>query len=154
MSDRALQAVATIERDLRATDGVQDVAARVDDSSARLYWDTWKPNEGLRGEVLAGACTAIARSIDWRLVTVHDPMKRQQRVSNAVTIQRCDDGVTIRSDPARGPPRRTTLEPADTRAEYRRCEWEWSGCQWRATGQEILDDVVVTPREQRESGSE
>jgi hypothetical protein len=154
MTDRALQAVATIEGDLRATDGVEDVAARVDDSSARLYWDTWEPNEGLRGEVLASVCTAVARSIDWRLVTVHDPMEREQHVSNCVTIQRCDDGVTVRSDPARGPPRRTTLKPADARAGYRRCEREWTGCQWRATGQERLDDAVVTPCDQREGDSE
>jgi hypothetical protein len=146
MPDRALQAVATIERDLRATDGVEDVAVRVDDASARLYWDTWKPNEGLRGEVLASVCTAVARGIDWRLATVHDPMEREQHiVSNCATLQRCDDGVAVRSDPARGPPRRTTLEPAGERAGYRRCEWEWTGCQWRATGQETLDDVVVTP---------
>jgi hypothetical protein len=143
MPDCATQTVANIERDLRATDGVQDVEVRVDDQSARLYWDTWEPNEATRGEVLAGVCRAVAQSVDWRLVTVHDPMEREQHVSNCVTLARTSEPLAVRWDPAHGSPRRTTFRSADALAGYRLREWEWTGCQWRVVGGEPVDGVVV-----------
>lgn len=140
---RTVQTVASIERDLRATDGVQDVVVRVGDSSARLYWDTWEPNEATRGEVLAGVCRAVAQSIDWRLVTVHDPIEREQQVSNCVTLARTSEPLAVRWDPRDGPARQTTIANADHLSGYRRREWEWTGCQWRVVGQESVDEVVV-----------
>lgn len=88
----AAHALATIERDLRATDGVHDITVRVEASSGRLYWDTWEPNPATRGRILAGVCSAIATSTHWELVTVHDPMERESgMISNAVTVRRSDD---------------------------------------------------------------
>jgi hypothetical protein len=71
------------------------------------------------------------------------------RISNCVTLARSDDPLTLRWDPAHGSPRRTTFRNADAPAGYRRREWEWTGCQWRAVGQESVDGVVVENTDER-----
>lgn len=84
--------LAAVERDLRRSTGVHEPEVRVTGDSARLYWDTWEPNPATRGRILAGVCTALARSTHWDLVTVHDPMEREgEMISNAVTIRREDE---------------------------------------------------------------
>jgi len=59
---------------------------------ARLYWDTWEPNEATRSRTLAAVCAAIATSEHWELVSVHDPLEREQMISNAVTVRRAQEG--------------------------------------------------------------
>jgi hypothetical protein len=84
--------LADVEHNLRAVGAVKAVVVDARPASARLYWDTWEPNEATRSRTLAGVCTAIATSAHWQLVSVHDPLEREQMISNAVTVRRDQEG--------------------------------------------------------------
>ncbi len=83
--------IAAIERDLRAstTEGVEVIVGQ---TGARLYVDTWEPNEADRGTLLAGLCRAVADTDYWELARIHDPLPRDdsQLVSSAVTVRRVE----------------------------------------------------------------
>jgi hypothetical protein len=59
--------------------------------------------------------------------------------------------ITIRFDPAGGPPRRLRLTPNETDPEH---EWwlrteTWTGCSWRTEGRELVDGLYVAPPTER-----
>lgn len=52
------------------------------------------------------------------------------------------EAITVRWDPARGPPRRVRFEPRSD-GRWMRIESVWTGCKWRPTGREVVTDVGV-----------
>lgn len=53
-----------------------------------------------------------------------------------------EDALTVEFEPDRGPRRRLRFEPRG-RDSYERVEEEWTGCTWRATGREIVDELSI-----------
>jgi len=52
------------------------------------------------------------------------------------------EDTTIRYDPLYGPPQRIRFQPrSDDR--WRRVTEAWTGCVWRATGSEVVEQVTV-----------
>ena len=56
--------------------------------------------------------------------------------------------LEVRFTVQRGPRRRYRFQPRATGPGWWRIEDEWTGCQWRPVGREVLDEVEirVTPR--------
>ena len=53
------------------------------------------------------------------------------------------DGLTLRWEPARGPPRRVRFEPRSLDGLIERIEEEYTGCVWREVGRELVGDVAI-----------
>jgi hypothetical protein len=63
----------------------------VHDSSARLWFDTWEPNESSRGTAKTHAICALADSNHWQPVTLLDDIEQDGGlVSTGVTYKRTE----------------------------------------------------------------
>jgi len=92
LSRAAAHELATVEQYLRAREFVSDVEMTAHDSSARVYFDTWEPNEHSRGTTKAAVVTQLVESDHWRPVTIHDDQERENGLlASAVSIARETD---------------------------------------------------------------
>lgn len=88
----ALHAIALAEKQLRESDVVIEPNVRISATGARISFDTGAFNESSRGRVTAKICTAVANAADWELVTVHDPLERDDShlVQSMFTLRATD----------------------------------------------------------------
>lgn len=144
--------LALVERRLRMTDGVTAVVVNASQNSARLYFDSWSPNESTRGDAKAHVCQEIAASRHWELVTIHDDIEDDDGTMHAaITLARSetresgqlDNRVDSLTVTYRGQSARRRVRYVPQGQECERIVEEWNGCRFRPVGREVVDELNI-----------
>lgn len=91
-SPQAAHDLAEVEQHLRSVGGIRNVDINVGEQSARLYFDSWEPNEHTRGSAKTAVITMLADSEYWHPVTLHDDIEQDDGLlSSALTVRKDGD---------------------------------------------------------------
>lgn len=89
-----LHELADVERLLHLDTRAQDPTVQIGKHGARVSWDSWEHNSHSRGSLTASVVNEIAASDAWGVATIHDPLTRDdgltQSMLSIVYIPRAD----------------------------------------------------------------